>query len=159
MRPSLRRPLVRRWSMPRLGAALAVVLLVPLVACGDPTQDYCSDLEQHRKQIADLVESDSPSGLLGNLPMLRDLADKSPRDLTDEWQAFLGALAGLDDAIKDAGVKADDFKDGKPPAGLSEADRKAIAAAADQMGTDEVVQAASGIEQQARDVCKVNLGL
>jgi hypothetical protein len=153
------RPLVRRSSMPRLGAALAVVLLVPLVACGDPTQDYCSDLKQHNKQIADMIGSDSPAALLSGLPTLRDLADKSPNDLTDEWQTLIGALDGLDQAIKDAGLKPGDYKGGKPPAGLSATDRKAIAAAADQMSTDEVVRAASGIEQQARDVCKVNLGL
>lgn len=139
--------------------ALVVALLLPLAGCGDPTESYCSDLEQHRKQIAEMVESNSPSALLSNLPMLRDLAEKSPDDLADEWQTFLGALDGLAEAIKDAGVKASDFKDGKAPPGLSEADRKAIADAAGQIRTDDVVQAASGIEQQARDVCKVNLGL
>ena len=93
-----------------------------------------------------------------NLPMLRDLAEKAPDDLADEWQTFLGALEGLDKALKDAGVKPSDFKDGKPPAGLSAADQKAIADAAGQIGSDEVVAGRLRIEQQARDVCKVNLG-
>ncbi len=31
--------------------------------------------------------------------------------------------------------------------------------AADQLSSDDVVAAASGIEQEARDVCKINLGL
>jgi hypothetical protein len=139
--------------------ALVVALLLSLAGCGDPTESYCSDLEKQRKQIAEMVESSSPSALLSNLPMLHDLAEKSPDDLTDEWQTFLGALDGLDEAIKDAGVKASDFKDGKAPSGLGEADKKAIADAAGQVRSDEVVAAASGIEQQARDVCKVNLGL
>jgi hypothetical protein len=34
-----------------------------------------------------------------------------------------------------------------------------VADAANQLGTDDVVAAATGIEQQARDVCKVNFGL
>ena len=55
-------------------------------------------------------------------------------------------------------MKPADFEDGKPPAGTQRRGRKAIAEAADQVATDEVSQAASGIEQQARDVCKVNLG-
>ena len=55
-------------------------------------------------------------------------------------------------------MKPSDFEDGKPPAGLSAAERKAIADAASQIRTEEVVEAASGIEQQARDVCKVNFG-
>ena len=80
-----------------------------------------------------MLESSSPSALLGNLPMLHDLGDRSPRDLVDEWQTFLGALNGLDKAIKDAGVEPGDFEDGKPPAGLSVAEQKAIADAAGQM--------------------------
>jgi hypothetical protein len=149
----------RRNRVRRSVVTLVLALLLPLAACGDQSASYCKDLEQHRKQIADMLASDSPSALLGNLPMLHDLADKSPRDLVDEWQALLGALDGLDKAIKDAGVKPGDFKEGRPPAGLSVADRKAIADAANAMSTDQVVQAASGIEQEARDVCKINLGL
>jgi hypothetical protein len=140
-------------------AALAVALLLPLAGCGDPTKSYCSDLEAHRKQIADMLDSDSPSALLDGLPMLHDLADKAPQDLSDEWQTYLVALDGLDKAIKHAGVRASDFKGGKPPAGLSPADQKAIAEAAGQVATDDVVAAATGIEQEARDVCKINMGL
>jgi hypothetical protein len=91
--------------------------------------------------------------------MLHELADKAPRDLTDEWQVFLGALDGLEKALTDAGAKPSDFRDGRPPAGLSATDRKAIVDAADQVSSADVSQAASGIEQQGRDVCKVNLGL
>jgi hypothetical protein len=109
--------------------------------------------------MADMVSSTSASALLSHLPMLHDLSEKSPDDLADEWQVFLGALDDLDKALEDAGVKPSDFVDGKPPAGLSAADRKAIADAASQIRTDEVVQAASGIEQQGRDVCKVNFGI
>ena len=106
-----------------------------------------------------MLESESSSALLGNLPMLHDLAEKSPDDLSDDWQTYLRAVEGLDDAIKDAGVKPSDFNGGKAPSGLSQADQKAIAEAAGQITTEEVITAASGIEQQARDVCKVNLGL
>jgi hypothetical protein len=145
--------------MRRLLTAAVVALLLPLAGCGDPTEDYCSQLEKDRKEFAEMLESDSSSALLGNLPMLRDLAEKSPDDLSDEWQTYLTAIEGLDEAIENAGVKPSDFDDGKPPPGLSEADKKAIAEAAGQITTDEVIAAASGIEQQARDVCKVNLGL
>ncbi len=152
--------MTRRDRFHRSVVALVVAMLLPLAACGeDQSATYCTDLQQHRKQLADMLESSSPSALLGNLPMLHDLGDKSPRDLVDEWQTFLGALNGLDEAIKDAGVEPGDFEDGKPPAGLSVAEKKAIADAANQMSTEDVVQAASGIEQQARDVCKLNLGL
>ena len=145
--------------MRRLGTAVTVVLLLSLAGCGDPTEDYCGQLREDRKEFAEMLESESSSALLGNLPMLRGLAEKSPEDLKDEWQTYLRAIEGLDQAIEDAGVKPSDFDDGRPPAGLSDTDRKAIAEAAGQITTEEVIAAASGIEQQARDVCKVNLGL
>jgi hypothetical protein len=149
--------LTRRTS--RLAAGLVVALLLPLAGCGDPTADYCSALKEHNKDIAEMIGSDSPAALLSGLPTLRDLAEKAPEDLTDEWQTFLGALDGLAGAIKDAGVKPSDFKGGRPPNGISASQQKAISEAANQVGADDVVQASSGIEQQARDVCKVNLGL
>ena len=143
-----------------LGAALALTLLVPLAGCGgNSIDDYCSDLKAHQKEMADMIDSTSPTSLLSHLPMLHDLAEKSPDDLTDEWQVFLTALDSLEKAIKKAGVKASDFENGKPPAGLSAADRQSIVDAASQVRSDDVVQAASGIEQEGRDVCKVNLGL
>jgi hypothetical protein len=145
--------------MRRLAPAVVVTLLLALAGCGDPIEDYCSQLKQDRKQFAEMLDSSSSSALLGNLPMLRDLAEKSPDDLADDWQTYLSAVEGLDDAIKDAGAKPSDFDGGKPPAGLSKADQKAIAEAASQITTQDVIDAASNIEQEARDVCKVNLGL
>ncbi len=142
-----------------LGAALAMALLLPLAGCGgNSIDDYCSDLRSHQKEMAEMFDASS-STVLNHLSMMHDLADKAPEDLVDEWQAFLGALDDLDKALKDAGVKPADFQNGKPPAGLSDADQKAIAAAATQLGAAQVVQAADGIEQQGRDVCKVNLGI
>lgn len=140
-------------------AALALAVLLPLSGCGEQGADYCSDLEQSRRQLADMVESGSASALLGNLPLLRKLADAAPSDVADEWQTFLGALDGLADTLREVGVKPSQFTDGKPPSGLDAADRQAVSDAANQLGTDDVVAAATGIEQQARDVCKVNLGL
>jgi hypothetical protein len=145
--------------MRRLVIAGVAVLLLPLAGCGDPTEDYCSQLREDRKEFAEMLDSESSSALLGNLPMLRDLAEKSPDDLSDEWQTYVRAIEGLDKAIKDAGVKPSDFNGGKAPSGLSKEDQQAIAEAAGQITTQEVIEAASGIEQQARDVCKVNLGL
>jgi hypothetical protein len=152
--PGLRGSRAARWAI-----GVATVLLLPVTGCGDATENYCKDLEEHTEQIAEMVGSDSPAALLDGLPMLHDLAAKAPEDLTDEWQTFLGALDGLDEAIEKSGVEASDFEDGKPPAGLSAADQKAIADAAGQVSSDDVVAASTGIEQQARDVCKVNLGL
>jgi hypothetical protein len=145
----------------RAGAGLvALVLALPVAGCGqDPIDAYCADLSAHRKQMADMLDASTSTALLGNRAMLSDLAKKTPPDLQDEWQTFLGAVDGLHQALDHAGVKPSQFVAGKPPAGLAPADQRAIIAAADQLSSDDVVAAAAGIEQEARDVCKINLGL
>lgn len=141
-------------------SAVALGLLVPLAGCGDPVQNYCSAVQEHRKEIADMVSSESgPEALMKHLPMLRDLADKAPDDLSDEWQTFLNAVENLDDALRRADLKPGDFNNGQAPAGTSPGDVKAVQDAAAQLADPDVVQAASGISQQATDVCKVNFGL
>lgn len=143
--------------MPLLGA---VLLTLPLAGCGEPTtEDYCAQLRQDRAKLSAMVSASSPSALLDNLELLQGLGEKAPSDLTDEWQTFLGALEDLQRALRAADVSADDFEGGEPPPGLTTSDREAVVAAADQIRSEEVVAAASGIEQQGRDVCKVNLGL
>jgi hypothetical protein len=143
-----------------IGPALVLALLLPLVGCGGNDFDaYCGDLKRHQKAMSEMIDSGSPTSLLGHLSMLHELADRSPEDLADEWQTFLGALDHLDKALAKADVEPSDFAGGKPPDGLSDSERKAIAAAADQVSSEEVTAAAAGIEQEARDVCKVNLGL
>ena len=102
-----------RQLMRRLAAVVAAVMLFSLTGCGDPMEDYCSQLREDRKEFAEMLESSSSSALIGNLPMLRELAEKSPDDLSDEWQIFLDAIEDLDQAIERAGVKPSDFDDGK----------------------------------------------
>jgi hypothetical protein len=150
-----------RRRIPRFpGAVVAATMLLPLAGCGENSiESYCKEVSAHREELAEMVESTDASALLSHLPMLRDLAESAPEDIADKWQVFNGALGDLDQAIKDAGVKPSDFEDGQPPAGVSAAERKAIADAAAQIRTDDVVEAATGIEQQARDVCKVNFGV
>ncbi len=149
----------RTGKVRRTGLALTGLLLA-LSACGDPVENYCSAVEGHREQLADMVASDAgSSALLENLPMLRDLAEQSPPDLKDEWQVFLNAVENLDRALQQAEVDPTDFSNGKAPAGTDAEDAKAIQDAAGELGTPEVAEAAGQIEGQARDVCKVNFGL
>ncbi len=143
-----------------LAAVATLVLLLPAAGCGDPVENYCSAVQANRKELADMVSADAGStSLLEHLPLLRELAEKSPNDIADEWQTFLNAVENLDGALADAEVDASDFQTGKPPAGTSPEDVKSIQDAADQLSKPEVVDAAGGISQQATDVCKVNFGL
>jgi len=140
-------------------AALTVVLVSGLVGCGDQDQAYCSALESDQELFAQMQDDTSGLGLLEHRTTLHRLADRAPDDLTDEWQTFLGAIDAFARTLEDNGVEPGDFVDGQPPAGLSDAARTRIADAASELSSADVVEAATGIEQQAKDVCKLQLGL
>jgi hypothetical protein len=144
----------------RHGRLLALALLVlPLAACGNDEGGYCSALEADQERFAEMQEDTSGLGLLNQRSTLGSIAEKAPDDLRDEWQTFLGALDTFSDTLDEIGVEPDDFVGGRPPAGLSEPDRTRIANAANELSSGDVVAAANGIEQHAKDVCKLQLGL
>lgn len=144
-----------------------MALLTSLTGCGnpvgavtaDPIQSYCKALNADRTTFARMIADGSPTALMTQLPMLRALAAKAPLDLTDEWQAFVSPIAGLQTALAAAGLKPSDYRNGHAPSGLSVAQHKAISDAADQLSSQPTVDGASGIDQEARDVCKINLGM
>jgi hypothetical protein len=140
-------------------ALLVPLLLATLTGCGDREEDYCGALEADQELFAEMQEDASGFGLLEHRPTLHRLADKAPDDLTDEWQTLLGAIDAFAGTLEDAGVEPGDFVGGQAPAGLSESDRTRIANAASELSSADVVEAATGIEQQAKDVCKLQLGL
>ena len=146
--------------MRRLAATvLTLALAVTLCGCGDQEEKYCDALRKDRTRIDEIINASGGDALLAGLPVFRDLADEAPDDLTDEWQTFVNALEGLQDALDEAGVKPAEFRDGRIPASVTGDARRTIVAAADTLSSPPVVSAVSGIETQGRDVCKVNLGL
>jgi hypothetical protein len=140
-------------------AALTLALLVLAAGCGDPEKAYCGALKSDQKMFAEMQDDTSGLALLKHRTALHQLADQAPDDLTDEWQTFLGAIDAFAGTLHDAGVAPGDFVDGQPPAGLSAEARTRIADAANELASEDVVTAANGIEQQAKDVCKLQLGL
>lgn len=139
--------------------AAASLLLGALVGCGSSGGDYCKELEAEQERFAEMQQDSSGLGLLAQRPLLGRLAEKAPDDLRDEWKTLLGALDAFDRTLADVGVEPEDFVDGEPPAELSPEQRTRIARAADELASIDVVEAANGIEQQAKDVCKLQLGL
>ena len=142
-----------------LTAVEAAVLLLSLQACGDDEKAYCTALSADQKLFAEMADDTTGVGLLDHRTTLHALAGKAPDDLTDEWQTFLGALDAFAATLHEVGVESGDFVGGQPPPTLSAADRARVAAAASELSDADVVEAANGIEQQAKDVCKLQLGL
>jgi hypothetical protein len=134
-----------------VAALLAAALLV--TGCADQKEKYCDAVKDHQQELGEILGGGSPDALLKALPIFRDLADDAPEDLRDEWKTVIDAVAGLQEALEDAGVDPATYDRDHPPEGLSQADQDAIDAAARQLSSEETVTALSGVDQQAKDVC------
>jgi hypothetical protein len=132
-------------------ALLAMTLLV--TGCADQKEKYCDAVEDHQQELGEILGDGSPDALLKALPIFRDLADEAPEDLRDEWKTVIDAVAGLQEALEDAGVDPATYDRDDPPEGLSQADQEAIDAAAGQLTSAGTVTALSGVDQHAKDVC------
>lgn len=147
----------------RVGAAVLVAAgSFGLVSCGDedgPFAAYCKEVKAQQAALSEDLAGGETTGLIDALPEFEQLAAKSPDDLQDEWDTVTSRIGALVDALEGAGVDPATYERKKPPAGLSDADRDAIDAAARAMAQPEMVQALAGVEQQARDVCQTPLTL
>jgi hypothetical protein len=147
----------------RVGAAVVLVAAsLGLGSCGgedDPFEAYCKEVKAQQTALSEDLAAGETTGLIDALPEFEKLAAKSPDDLQDEWHTVTSRIGALVDALESAGVDPATYDRKKPPAGLSDADRDAIDAAARAMARPEMVQALAGVEQQARDVCRTPLTL
>ena len=140
---------------------LVVVLLAGcLSGCGDPGQAYCERLSADQTAFSEMINADDPgAALLAHLPMLQELAGQAPGDLSAQWQTFVNAVVGLRDALKAAGADPSEFRNNTVPANITGQARANIVGAATRLGSTDVLSSVSDIEQQARDVCKINFGM
>jgi len=143
-------------------ALLGLVLVASLTACASETESYCAELEEQKQTLTDLATgSTDPSGnVLGEtLEVFQTLREAAPGDIEDEWSTLVFAYEGLADAFEAAGTTPGEFDPGSPPEGVSDAEAERIERAAAELRSQRVVEAADGLQQHARDVCKVDLGL
>lgn len=147
--------------MTRAGPLLGslILLFTPLTGCASEKEQYCQAVKEHQKSLTEIMADAGPTALLKALDDFRALRAKAPSDISDEWQQVIRSIEGLDQALDDAGVDPEDFKNGKPPHGLSRDERQAIAHAADEVGSRNTEVALAGVQQQALDVCKTQLWL
>lgn len=145
----------------RSAAALAAVVLLasPLAGCASDQEQYCQAVKDHQKQLSEIMSDGGPTALLQALDSFRELRAEAPSDISDEWQRVIRSIEALQQALDDAGVDPEDFKGGKPPAGVSKEDRKAIAQAASEIASQETELALAGVRQEALDVCKTQMWL
>lgn len=148
----------RTWAAGMAG----VVLLTALSGCASQTERYCGELEDQKDALTDLaVRADRPqSEVLGEtLDIWRGLREEAPGDLADEWTTLVFALEGLVEAFEEAGTTPEEFDPRNLPPGVSAEDARTLEAAASELASQRVTEAGDGVEQHARDVCGVDLGL
>ena len=148
----------------RCGRAVALLavglLLLPAAGCSqDPHEAYCEEVEAQRPELSDAVADGSPAALIGALPNLEALEEAAPRDIRDEWDAVVGRVRELRDALEDAGVDPATYDREKPPTGLAAEEEARLDAAAAELGSRTTAEALAGVQQQARDVCGTPLTL
>lgn len=147
----------------RLLPALAGLLLAgSLTGCADQTESYCAELKDQQETLSDLAVRSSRPGedVLGQtLDVWKDLRDQAPDDIEDEWSTLVFALEGIVDAFEAAGTTPQEYDPASPPEGVTDAESERLKDAAAELASPRVRAAAEGVEQHARDVCKVDLGL
>ena len=143
---------------PLFAPACAVLLAVPLLAgCASDQERYCEAVQEHQEELSEIAAQGGQESLIDALDIYRELQEKAPRDITDEWDQVVRSVEALDEALTDAGVDPATYDPKKPPEGVSEDQQQAIADAATELGSRATVDALAGVEQQARDVCKTPL--
>jgi hypothetical protein len=145
----------------RLRFPLVALLLASLTGCATGTERYCDTLGEKKETLTDLAGGGSREGdvLAATLDTFRELRDEAPGDIVDEWSTLVFAYEALAEAFEAAGVSAQEYDPASPGPDVTEEQARRIEGAAAKLRTPRVMRAAEDVEQHARDVCKVDLGL
>jgi hypothetical protein len=140
-------------------AAALTSALVPLVSGCGGGQSYCDAVHDHQSDLGSIASGGDRAGLIAALPIFRDLRDKAPDDVADDWDLVVTRTEGLDDALADAHVDPATYDPQHPPADLRDEDRAAIRRAAAQLAASDTRDALVRVQQEVLDVCHTPLEL
>lgn len=145
-------------------AALVTLAALLLTSCGEPSPeeqraDYCDAVRAHQRQLTDIAADPSPGATFRALPAYRDLRDQAPSDIAADWARVVDRIETLQDALRSAGVSAEDYGAGQWQKGLSTEQKDGIERAAAGLADPRTAVSLNRVEQQARDVCHTPLSL
>ncbi len=144
-----------------VGGLLAGTVVLALGGCSGSRQEaYCATLADQKDTLQRLSAGAGDPGtgdLARFIDVFETLRGAAPDDVVDEWDTYLTAWQALESALQEAGADESMFTDGSRPEGMSRRDYRRISAAAADLRSTRVVAAGAGIEQQALDVCKIDL--
>lgn len=142
-------------------AAIALPTFLALRSSSEPdVQDYCTTLREERRVLDSLADKAARPGndvLTPTLGALGRLRADAPTEVRDEWDTVYYAWQALVDAVDDAGIAPEDFRPGKRPPGIDTRDARRLEQVAAKLVSPRVISASSGLEDHARQVCRVDL--
>ncbi len=153
-------------------AAAVVPALLTLAACGgdaDADADagaknsadsaYCSALSDAQEHFA-TFQAGEVEKFDEAFAAFHQLAGESPKEIEEDWLAFDGALADLEDGLAAIGLKVSDLADvteGEVPPGADAGDLAKVPDLMLALVSDEFIAAATDIERHAIEECDIEL--
>lgn len=145
--------------MRRAVATAATVAVLPLLAGCGHGQSYCDAVSEHQAELGSIVGNADRTALIQALPIFRDLRDRAPDDVADDWDLLVTRIRALDDALTRARVDPTTYDPKHPPSDLSPGDRASIRRAAAQLAAVDTQEAFTSVQQEVLDVCHTPLEL
>lgn len=144
--------------------ALAGVVLIgsSLAACGGGDAgggDYCTELKASVSDI-DKVSTGDVESFDQAFSAFHQLADSAPEAVRADWKVLEDAVGGLEQALKDAGVKISDFptiQAGKLPEGVDATQLSAVATAYAKVADEKFAAATKNVQTHAKQACDVTV--
>lgn len=147
----------------------AVLLAGTLTACGGSSgggsgnggsgSDYCKDLKSAAATFGSL-SSGSTSKLDAAFATFHKLAGEAPGAIKKDWETLDTAIATIQKALADAGLKFSDLdkiQAGQTPPGFDPSKLAGLASEFTKLNTPAFTKASKDIETHAKTVCKVDL--
>ena len=148
--------------MKRFGilAATAVLSTSLLTGCsGGGDDEYCDALGDARDKFSALDSGDFDA-IQEFSDASKELADKAPDEVSDEWKAIRGEFEDMEQALDSAGLTMADLQQitetGEMPEGVSQEDLSALGEELNGFGED-VEGADEKITEHAKDTCDIDL--
>ena len=131
-----------------MAVAAASLALLPVVAGCGHGPSYCDAVRDHQSELGSIVSRNDGTALITALPIFRDLRDKAPDDVADDWDLVVTRIEALDDALTAAHLDPATYDPKHPPAGLGAGDRATIRRAAAQLAAADTQDALDRAQQE-----------
>lgn len=154
-----------------LGLASAFLLAATLTACSDSgsssgssSDDYCQVLKDTKQDLTNLDQGQLNEQTFSDLKeKINKLEESAPAAVADDWRTIGDGMDQMKGVLDAAGISLDDLEGmnkGQLPEGVDMAKLTELGNKLNEITKvdSRFDKATKAVEQQAKDVCKVDLG-